>query len=176
MQDKKGFLWFGTINGLNRFDGYRFRIYRHDHDDSTSIGSNFIRCMYEDKKGFLWVGTNKGIYIYNTHSEKFRPLPIAGLEEVSDIKEDKTGGIWLISNSNLFHYDPASDKIKPYKLDIRAARFPHLAISPDNTIWVSTTTALLKKYIPSSDHFITMRCIKDRREKKNLSRFRKFIP
>ncbi len=73
----------------------------------TSIGSNFIRCLYEDKKGFIWVGTNKGIYIYNTHSEKFKPFPVTGLEEVSDIKEDKTGGVWLISNSNLFHYDPA---------------------------------------------------------------------
>jgi signal transduction histidine kinase/ligand-binding sensor domain-containing protein/DNA-binding response OmpR family regulator len=155
MQDKKGFLWFGTINGLNRFDGYRFRIFRHDHDDSTSIGSNFIRCMYEDKNGFLWIGTNKGIYIFNTHSEKFKPFPIRGLEEVSDIKEDKTGGVWLISNSNLFHYDPASRHIKPYILDIKGGTVSSLSVSPDNSIWVSTTTALLKKYIPSGDHFAT---------------------
>ena len=155
MQDKKGFLWFGTINGLNRFDGYRFRIYRRDHDDSASIGSNFIRCLYEDKKGFLWVGTNKGIYIYNPHSEKFKPFAITGLEEVSDIKEDKKGGVWLISSSNLFYYDPASSKIKLYKVDISGGTVSSLSISPDNSIWVSTTTALLKKYIPGSDQFIT---------------------
>lgn len=160
MQDRKGFLWFGTINGLNRFDGYRFRIYRHDHDDSTSIGSNFIRCLYEDKKGFIWIGTNKGIYIYNTHSEKFKPFPVTGLEEVSDIKEDKTGGVWFISNSNLFHYDPPSGKIKPYKSDIRGGTVSSLSISPDNSIWVSTTTALLKKYVPSSDQFITQGVLK----------------
>jgi ligand-binding sensor domain-containing protein/signal transduction histidine kinase/DNA-binding response OmpR family regulator len=155
MQDKKGFLWFGTINGLNRFDGYSFRIYRHNHDDSTSIGSNFIRCLYEDKKGFLWVGTNKGIYIYNTHSEKFSGFPIPGLEEVSDIKEDKTGAIWIISSSNLFHCDPESRKIRPYKLELSAGTISSLAISSDSTIWVSTTTAVLKKYIPRYDHFIT---------------------
>jgi len=160
MQDKKGFLWFGTINGLNRFDGYRFRIFRHDHDDSTSIGSNFIRCMYEDKKGFLWIGTNKGIYIFNTHSEKFKPFPVSGLEEVSDIREDQTGGVWLISNSNLFHYDPASGKMKPYKPDILGGTVSSLSISPDNSVWVSTTTALLKKYIPASDHFSTVGVLK----------------
>jgi ligand-binding sensor domain-containing protein/signal transduction histidine kinase/DNA-binding response OmpR family regulator len=153
MQDKKGFLWFGTINGLNRFDGYRFRIYRHDHDDSTSIGSNFIRCLYEDKKGFLWIGTNKGIYIYNSHSEKFKPFPISGLEEVSDIKEDKNGGVWLISSSNLYHYDPVSAKIKLFIVEKRPGTVSSLSISPDNSIWVSTTTALLKKYNPASDQF-----------------------
>ena len=51
LQDKNGFLWFGTINGLNRFDGYSFKVFRHNPEDSTSIGSNFIRCLYEDKKG-----------------------------------------------------------------------------------------------------------------------------
>ena len=155
MQDKKGFLWFGTINGLNRFDGYRFRIYRHNHDDSTSIGSNFIRCLYEDKKGFLWVGTNKGISIYNTRTEKFRGFQLSNLAEVSEIKEDKTGTIWIISNSNLFRYDPESGKIKPYKLELSAGTISSLAISPDSTIWVSTTTAVLKKYIPNYDSFIT---------------------
>jgi signal transduction histidine kinase/ligand-binding sensor domain-containing protein/DNA-binding response OmpR family regulator len=168
MQDKKGFLWFGTINGLNRFDGYRFRIFRHDHDDSTSIGSNFIRCMYEDKKGFIWIGTNKGIYIYNTHSEKFKPFPVSSLEEVSDIKEDKIGGVWFISNSNLFHYDPPSGKIKPYKPDIRGGTVSSLCISPDNSIWVSTTTALLKKYLPSSDQFITLGILKSPGTKESI--------
>ncbi|MDP9042020.1 MAG: hypothetical protein M3N30_08555, partial [Bacteroidota bacterium] len=155
MQDKKGFLWFGTINGLNRFDGYRFRIFRHNHEDTTSIGSNFIRCLYEDKKGFLWVGTNKGIYIYNTHTEKFRPFPISNLEEVSDIKEDKKGTIWLISNSNLFHYNTGTGKIIRYNLDSSGGTASSIAISRDNSIWVSTTTALLKKYNPSLDQFKT---------------------
>ena len=115
LQDRNGFLWFGTINGLNRFDGYSFRIFRHNSEDSTSIGSNFIRCLYEDKKGNIWVGTNKGIYLYNPCSEKFSLFPQPHLEEVSDIKEDKTGALWLISNSNLFGYDPANreNKILP---------------------------------------------------------------
>ncbi len=52
LQDKKGFLWFGTKDGLNRFDGYTFKIFRNNSTDSQSIGNNFIHCIYEDKQGY----------------------------------------------------------------------------------------------------------------------------
>jgi ligand-binding sensor domain-containing protein/signal transduction histidine kinase/DNA-binding response OmpR family regulator len=160
LQDKNGFLWFGTINGLNRFDGYSFRIFRHDPQDSTSIGSNFIRCLYQDKKGSLWVGTNKGIYVYNTRSEKFSLFSRADLQEVSDMKEDKSGRLWLISNSNLFSYDHLTGKIKNYRLDSEPGTITSIAITADSTIWVSTTTAMLKKYSPGYDSFFTYSILK----------------
>src|ERR1700742_5073123 len=65
IQDDDGFLWFGTINGLNRFDGYSFKTFYNDPGDSTSIGSNFIRCLYNDSHGTIWVGTNKGVYTFD---------------------------------------------------------------------------------------------------------------
>ena len=66
LQDKKGFLWFGTKDGLNRFDGYSFKIFRNLPNDSGSIGSNFIHCLYEDPTGILWAGTeNAGVNIYD---------------------------------------------------------------------------------------------------------------
>src|ERR1700758_2005055 len=65
IQDDDGFLWIGTINGLNRFDGYTFKTFYHDPGDSTSIGSNFIRCLYTDSHGVIWVGTNKGVYTFD---------------------------------------------------------------------------------------------------------------
>src|SRR5882724_947435 len=71
LQDKKGFLWFGTKDGLDRFDGYSFKIFRSDPDDSGSIGSNFIHSLYEDPKGVLWVGTEKGLYKHNATTEGF---------------------------------------------------------------------------------------------------------
>src|SRR6476620_5729650 len=57
MQDHYGFLWFATKDGLNRYDGYRFVIYRHNPSDSSSIADNYIETIFEDSKGRLWVGT-----------------------------------------------------------------------------------------------------------------------
>jgi ligand-binding sensor domain-containing protein/signal transduction histidine kinase/DNA-binding response OmpR family regulator len=155
IQDRNGFLWFGTINGLNRFDGYSFKIFRHNTEDSNSIGSDFIRCLYEDKKGNLWVGTKKGIYIYNTISEKFRLFPQTSLGNVTDIKADSDGKLWLISNFNLYSYESNSGKIKPYILDKESGTISSIAIDKENSIWISTSSGLLKKYIPLLDSFIS---------------------
>ncbi len=155
LQDKNGFLWFGTINGLNRFDGYSFKIFRHNPEDSNSIGSNFIRCLYEDKRGRLWVGTNKGIYLYHAESEKFSLFPQGHPGDVTDIKEDHTGRRWIISNLSLFSYDELSGRYKSYPVDSVSGTATSIAIAADGSIWVSTTSGTLKKFIPQSDHFIT---------------------
>src|SRR6185295_12434337 len=60
LQDRQGFMWFGTQDGLNRFDGYGFTIYRHDNADPGSLRDNYILSLCEDRAGVLWVGTNKG--------------------------------------------------------------------------------------------------------------------
>src|ERR1700712_3940086 len=57
IQDKMGFLWFGTQNGLNRYDGYQFTVYRNDPTDSGSLSNNYIKSLVEDADGNLWVGT-----------------------------------------------------------------------------------------------------------------------
>ena len=58
-QDSLGHMWFATHDGLNRYDGYRFTVYRNNPDDSTSVADNLIRKVYTDSKGGLWVGTRK---------------------------------------------------------------------------------------------------------------------
>ena len=59
-QDSKGYLWVGTQDGLNRYDGYTFRIYKHDPDDPNSISHNSILALEEDQDGYLWIGTRGG--------------------------------------------------------------------------------------------------------------------
>src|SRR5436189_2188776 len=71
IQDSKGFIWIGTRDGLNRFDGYNFKVFRHDIKDSNSLASSIINCVYEDRHGTLWVGTEKGLFKYNPLTEKF---------------------------------------------------------------------------------------------------------
>ena len=70
LQDKQGFMWFGTKDGLNRYDGLSFRKFKHDDRSQRSIGNNFITALYEDEKGNIWVGTDVGLYIYYPEKDR----------------------------------------------------------------------------------------------------------
>lgn len=74
-QDRDGFMWFATKDGLNRYDGYQFKVYTHDSYDPNSIGSNAINHIFEDSKGRLWICTdNNGISIYNKSKDAFKRI------------------------------------------------------------------------------------------------------
>lgn len=75
LQDRDGFMWFATKDGLNRYDGYQFKVYTHDSYDPSSIGSNAINHIFEDSKGRLWISTdNNGISIYNKAKDAFKHI------------------------------------------------------------------------------------------------------
>jgi len=109
IQDKYGFMWFATRDGLNRFDGHRFVVYQHNPADSTSLNDNFIQTIFEDSKGRLWIGTgSKGIELFDREKDNFIHLKSAGnnnsfLEDnrVMNITEDKNGLLWISSMNNL---------------------------------------------------------------------------
>ncbi len=72
LQDRKGFLWIGTSDGLNRYDGRNVKVFKHSPDNANSLGGNTIRSLYEDRSGTLWVGTGGGgLNIYNSEQESF---------------------------------------------------------------------------------------------------------
>ena len=62
LQDHQGFMWFGTRNGLNKYDGYKFAIYKNDPNDSLSLSHNGISALYENHSGELWIGTDRGLW------------------------------------------------------------------------------------------------------------------
>ena len=113
LKDRFGFLWFGTRDGLNRYDGYKFKIYRRDPKDSRSLPSNHILNLYEDKAGVLWVGTITGglsrydrdsdSFITYTHKSK-DPSSLSN-PAVLSLLEDSKGNFWVgtYSNLNLFN-------------------------------------------------------------------------
>ncbi len=110
MQDSDGFMWFATKNGLNRYDGYEFRIFSHDPFDSLSISGDVVFCIFEDSQGKLWVGTqNGGLNYYDKYKAQF--LQLADLEveletlrksTVYEIVEDKEGHLWCASSRGVY--------------------------------------------------------------------------
>ena len=72
LQDHEGFIWVGTFNGLNRYDGYEFTVYQYNQNDSHSISHNYISSMIEDEYGQLWVGTSDGLNCYDRSKDNFK--------------------------------------------------------------------------------------------------------
>jgi len=102
-QDHNGFLWFGTSDGLCRYDGYGFEIFRNKENDNSSLQDNWISAIAEDKNRKLWVGTHHGLSIYNTLSGNFRPAvykktgdnnPVRIDQLINDIETDGTGNVF----------------------------------------------------------------------------------
>ena len=78
LQDRQGFLWFGTEDRLNRFDGYSFKVFQHDPSDPASLSHNWIWSLYEDRAGTLWVGTyGGGINRFDAATEGFTRYSLA---------------------------------------------------------------------------------------------------
>lgn len=109
-QDSKGFLWFGTANGLNKFDGYSFRIYKYDPSDSNSLSNDMITSIAEDKRGMLWIGTEEGLNLFDPVKEKIvridNPLNSRSNKIFSLIVDHDV--IWIgTDGGGLNKYDPA---------------------------------------------------------------------
>src|SRR5690606_7616168 len=101
LQDKKGFIWLGTRNGLNRFDGNHFRIFQNDPNDANSLGNNSILSLCEDGQERIWIGTYKGIYIYDPVNESFVAFQQLPAGETRYIQRDEQGKIWIVNNFTL---------------------------------------------------------------------------
>jgi ligand-binding sensor domain-containing protein/GAF domain-containing protein len=124
LQDQYGFMWFGTDDGLNRYDGYEFKVLRHNPDDPASLSQGGIREIYEDHAGSLWIRTSSGGFDrYDRNRNQFIHYRRAdgGIDPqpedfVWDLYEDRTGTIWVGTYlSGLYRYDRASDRFVQYR-------------------------------------------------------------
>ena len=109
-QDGQGFLWFGTADGLNRFDGYEFVVFKHDPDDPASLCDNNVWKVLFDKQGKLWVGTSAGLGLFDKKRQGFIHFTPDGGEQkinysVQALCESRNGKLWVGTSNGLFIFD-----------------------------------------------------------------------
>ncbi len=119
IQDRSGFMWFATKDGLNRYDGYSFKVFRHDAQDSSSLRDNHVLEVFEDHTGLIWLGTNSGVDVFDPATEIFHHFPSGPMQElVRTLSEDPTGHIWACSGpSGLYRITPEGTR----RWNVRAA-------------------------------------------------------
>ncbi|QMW05099.1 hybrid sensor histidine kinase/response regulator transcription factor [Spirosoma foliorum] len=105
-QDKKGFIWVATKDGLNRYDGHNFTVFTHDPANEYSLSANYCSALLVDKRGRLWIGTlNNGLNLFDDRTQRFYHISIhgqatvnAGNYEIQLLTEDPQGNIWVSTN------------------------------------------------------------------------------
>jgi signal transduction histidine kinase/ligand-binding sensor domain-containing protein/DNA-binding response OmpR family regulator len=111
LQDRNGYMWFGTIYGLNRFDGYNFEIYKH-LPSPDSLSDNWVKAIFQDRKGDIWIGANRWLDRLDPDSRTFKHYNIDA--EIYAIQEDVDGVLWVGSGKGLLKYDRETDKFSCY--------------------------------------------------------------
>lgn len=123
-QDRTGYLWIATADGLNKYDGYQFKVYRHDPQDPRSISGSYVLSVMEDRAGNIWAGTfDGGLNRMNPHREEFRrytyqpddPFSLSN-NHVRWIMEDRAGAIWAATNGGgVNRLDPSTGRFSQYR-------------------------------------------------------------
>ena len=121
VQDDQGFLWFGTQYGLNRYDGYKFKVFVHDPRRANSLGGVFVTALFKDHAGALWVACAQSLDRFDPATETFTHYAVdAGdpqslSDTVVHISEDRDERLWLATGTGLHRLDPASGQVVHYR-------------------------------------------------------------
>ncbi|HMQ62239.1 MAG TPA: two-component regulator propeller domain-containing protein [Flavilitoribacter sp.] len=169
-QDKDGFIWFGTDQGLYRYDGHGFKVYQENPLDPKSLPDNTIFVLKEDLDGNLWVGSqNAGIFKYASQKDEFTlytrgDSPKGGLSDnqITDILVSKDGEVWAGTRNGLNCWDKKRDKF--FQIDIQSEN-PNIRISNSirqieqdqkGRIWVGTGESGLGYLDPDTKKFVQL--------------------
>ena len=153
-QDKFGFIWIGTGNGLNRFDGYKVDVYYMEPGNKNSLPGNYVRSLFTDSRGTIWVGTSSGLAYYNYRSNSFESFFQDTTNEnslpgnsISVIKEDIHGILWVGTNTGLCSFDTKNKRFQRFLHDkhsnsISNDHIRDIDFAPDGTMWITTGKGL----------------------------------
>jgi len=169
IQDSRGFMWIGSRNGLNRYDGYKFTTYRYDAKDNSSLSNNLITDLAEDRDGNIWIATQTGLnkyerktgsfvrYMHDAHNDNSLSNNI-----VNRVAVDQEGLLWIATQNGgldclnitkmTFQHHRHADRLTG---SISADNVRGLYIDAHDNIWAGTSSAGLNRYNRANDSFST---------------------
>ncbi|MCE1255007.1 MAG: diguanylate cyclase [Anaerolineae bacterium] len=166
LQDRQGFMWFATADGLSRYDGYNFTTFRHDPTKNNSISNNNLFALIESRDGLIWIGTDPGgVNVYDPETGLFSvyrhdensPQSLVD-DSVWSLMEDNDGNIWVGTRNGVSRLDRKTGLFKNYVNDpdnphsLAAGVIYRIYQDRQGTIWLGTDSGL-HKYYPQTDDF-----------------------
>ena len=148
-QDRYGYLWYGTPNGLIKYDGYEFKTFTTQSKTDGNISSNFISSLIKDEQGVLWIGTNLGVDIYIPWLEKFHSVPLPKKFIISHISSGPLGRIWFSGINHLYVCELTDTENGTFKVSknlmdgfTESVTINSFVFKDENTLILGTTTGL----------------------------------
>jgi signal transduction histidine kinase/ligand-binding sensor domain-containing protein len=165
-KDSKDYLWIGTDVGLDKFDSYQVKMYRHADKTIGSISSDILTCIYEDREENLWVGTYDGLNLYNSSKDKFKTFRKNNANNnslnsncITGIVEDKDGNLWVVTDGSCLNkWDPDNQSFTRYPfellrrgLSVRPSRMA--AVDSKGYIWIGSLSPGIIRFDPKTALF-----------------------
>lgn len=166
-QDSRGFMWFGTEDGLNRYDGYTFKIYKPDPDVSNSVSDRWITSILEDKEGYLWIATRQGgLNRYDPRTEEFKrylhdesnPLSLSD-NHINVLYLDKNDNLWVGTHNGLDLLDRTNNTFSHYIYNpskqegITGKTITAIFQDSRGRYWIGTSAGGLNRFDPQNNTF-----------------------
>jgi len=166
LKDRQGFMWFGTLSGLNRYDGYKFKVFKHSAKDSTTLNDDNILNIQSGPENKLWINTRAGYVIYDPAKERFDRHPERYLKSkgirgtLTDVRSNDYGLFYIITSAGLYQLAEQGGRAK---IVVSAGRAPFtgLAIADNGSIWVADASGLVEQYRAGSHERLFSRKIAD---------------
>ncbi|MFT7773992.1 two-component regulator propeller domain-containing protein [Roseateles sp.] len=155
-EDGQGFLWVGTLGGLARWDGYRFKVYKGGLQQPGALPDNYVQSLHGDAAGRLWVGTSAaGLLRHDPATDRFVAVPVGGPQGLShvsvrQIADDGAGGLWVVTDGGLDHLDPASGRVEHASApgawaEAAGARVWTVLLDHRGQLWIGSAAGLFRR-------------------------------